>query len=127
MIRYMATGLVALSLMTGPALAQSRDIALADLRDVECLAVTAVAVGATEAGSEQQMGLVGGMMYFLGRLEGRTPGTDWLSYFASYVQSPDIEKKLEAQYDRCAQEMIDKGNALVQFGEMMENKVAAAD
>ncbi len=126
MIRRIAIAALALGLMTGSALAQSRDIAPADLRDVECLAVTAVAVGATEAGSEQQMGLVGGMMYFLGRLEGRTPGTDWLSYFASYVQSPDIEKKLVAQYDRCAQEM-NKGNALVQFGEMMENKVAAAD
>ena len=127
MIRRIATGLVALALMAGPTLAQSRETSPADMRDVECLAVTAVAVGSTQEGSSEQMGLVGGMMYFLGRLEGRTPGTDWLAYFAAYVQSPDVEKRLEAHYQRCAQEMIDKGAALVQFGEMIETKAAAAD
>ena len=127
MIRHIATGLLALGLMAGPTLAQSREISPADMRDVECLAVTAVAVGSTQEGSSEQMGLVGGMMYFLGRLEGRTPSTDWLAYFAAYVQSPDAEKKLEPHYDRCAQEMIDKGAALEQFGEAIQNKAAAAD
>ena len=127
MIRRIATGLVALSLMTNPALGQSREISPADMRDVECLAVIAVAGGAAEQGSDEQIGLVGGLMFFLGRLEGRTPGTDWLAYFGSYVQSPDIEKKLETQYDRCAEEMIEKGAALEQFGEMMQDKAVAAD
>ena len=127
MILSLATGLVALSLMVAPALAQSQEISPLDMRDVECLAITAVAVGSTQEGSSEQMGLVGGMMYFLGRLEGRTPSTDWLAYFAAYVQSPGVEKKLEAHYDRCAQEMIDKGAALVQFGEMIEAKATAAD
>ena len=127
MIRRIATGLVVLGLMGGPALAQSRDIAPADLRDVECMAVVAVAGGAAEEGSDEQIGLVGGLMFFLGRLEGRTPGTDWLAYFGTYIQEPDIEKKLEVHYERCAQEMIAKGAALEQFGELMQTKAAAAD
>ncbi|WP_296166192.1 hypothetical protein [uncultured Brevundimonas sp.] len=127
MIRHVAIASVALGLMAGPALAQSRDIAPADLRDVECMAVVAVAGGAAEEGSDEQIGLIGGLMYFLGRLEGRTPGTDWLSYFGTYIQAPDIEKKLEAHYERCGQEMIDKGAALEEFGEIMQAKAAAAD
>lgn len=127
MIRRIATGLVALGLTASPALGQSREISPADMRDVECLAVVAVAGATAEPDSDEQMGLVGGMMYFLGRLEGRTPSTDWLAYFAAYVQSPDVEKKLEPHYERCGREMIDKGAALEQFGEAMQNKAAAAD
>lgn len=127
MIRRIAIASVALGLMISPASAQSRDVSPSDLRDVECMAVVAVAGGAAEEGSDEQIGLVGGLMFFLGRLEGRTPGTDWLAYFGAYIQVPDIEKKLETHYERCAQEMIDKGAALEQFGEMMQNKAAAAD
>lgn len=127
MIRRLASAALAASLIAGSAAAQSRDISSANMRDIECLAVMAVVGGTTEEGSTEQMGAVGGMMYYLGRLEGRTPGTDWLAYFTTYLQSPDIEKNLEPHYQRCGQEMIDKGASLIQFGEAIEMKAAAAD
>lgn len=127
MIHRFVTGAVALSLMAGSASAQSREISPANMRDVECLAIMAVLGGSIEEGSTEQMGAVGGMMYYLGRLEGRTPGTDWLAYFTTYLQSPDIEKNLEPHYERCGQEMIDKGASLIQFGDMIDAKAAAAD
>lgn len=127
MIHRFVAGAAALGLIAGSATAQSREISPANMRDVECLAVTAITVGSTEDGSTEQMGVVGGLMYYLGRLEGRTPGTDWLAYFATYLQSPDLEKKLEPHYERCGQEMMDKGTAMIQFGELAEMKAAAAD
>lgn len=127
MIRRLVTTAAALALMTGSATAQSPEISPANMRDVECLAIMAVLGGSIEEGSTEQMGAVGGMMYYLGRLEGRTPGTDWLAYFTTYLQSPNIEKNLEPHYERCGQEMIDKGASLVQFGDMIETKAAAAD
>lgn len=127
MIHRLVPAAVAFALMAGSVSAQSREPSAVNMSDVQCLAIMAVLGGTAEEGSTEQVGAVGGVMYYLGRLEGRTPGRDWLAYFTTYLQSPNIEKDLEPHYQRCGQEMIDKGASLVQSGEMIENKAAAAD
>lgn len=108
----------ALIAASSPAQAQPQ-VQPADLADLQCLGLAAVIAGQSEEGSAEQTGVVAGMMYFLGKLEGRTPGTDWLAELARHVEiwSPE---DLQAVAPRCAQEMQVKGQALVDWGTAMQ-------
>ena len=112
---------LALTLAAGQAQAQT-SLPAEDLRDMQCLTLAAMVAGAAPA--EHQAGLTGGLMYYLGRLEGRTPGVDWLARIGEYLQRPDVETEVMAQGDRCAAEMIDKGQSLAQWGERLKDKAA---
>jgi hypothetical protein len=61
-------------------------------------------------------GLTGGMMYYLGRLEGRSPSIDWLRQLETYLTSID-EAELQSHLERCGAELSVKGAALVAWGE----------
>ena len=108
--------------------AQSLD-AIADpanRADLQCLAVMAAGVGTQEAGSEAQMGLVGGMGYYLGRLEGRAPDVAWLDQLGDYLAA-DFEAEFKAQSQRCGEEMIAFGAGLTAWSERMQALAAKTD
>lgn len=106
----------ALSLYAGAATAGAVDVPTQDMPDLQCMALVAYVASTAEEGSEMQSGMVGGMMYYLGRLEGRSPQVDWLARLADYVESID-EATLLAESSRCGKEMTEKGQALVAFGD----------
>lgn len=101
----------------GAAQAQSQ-IKPADQADMECLAVAAVVAGRAQAGSEEQAGAAGGVMYYLGRLEGRTPGVDWLEQLRGHLLTLD-DAGLAAAAPRCGAEMVAKGKALTEWGQAL--------
>lgn len=108
--------------------ARVEEVSAVDKADMQCFALTAYLSGQYEEGSAEQTGLASGMMYFLGRLEGRTPTKDWLQLMADYILTPDDEQlvaELSAQSERCGGIMQDRGQALTGWGETVSAAAAA--
>jgi hypothetical protein len=113
----MAAALV-LTATAGSASAQA--ISATDRADMQCFVVSAVLAGQYEEGSAEQTGLASGLLYFLGRLEGRTPGTDWLQALADFILSPDdatLWAEIESHEARCLGVIEARGLALAEWGE----------
>lgn len=109
-------------LCAGPVAAQNADHAPANQADLQCMALVAVLAGlAMEEGTEQEdhatrmAGLSGGMMYYLGRLQGRSPDIDWLSELSLFLGKAEFSD-LDAVAPRCGKELSETGEALIAFG-----------
>ena len=109
-------------LCAAPAAAQDANLAPADLADLQCMALVAVMAGIAmeeggdgEATDAELAGMSGGLMYYLGRLEGRSPGIDWLDQLVALLDKIELEE-LDAVAPRCSKELMEKGQALVAFG-----------
>lgn len=93
------------------------DLKPQDKADLQCMAVAVVAIGmSTDQASKA--GLATGATYFFGRLQGRTPGTDWLARFTTYIRSEPVDE-LEANRMRCANEIGAMAQAFTSAGEAM--------
>lgn len=116
------TAALLLAASAAPVSAQDAAVGAADKADMQCFAVMAYLAGQYEEGSVEQTGLASGMMYFLGRLEGRAPDTDWLKALADYILTPDetrLGAELETQRERCGVILQNRGQALVEWGAKM--------
>lgn len=109
---------VSASLSASPVLAE--ELAPADRADIQCFALTAAAANAAQADPQQMAGLVGGMMYYYGRLRGRTPDADWLAKIRTYLLSPGVEADLATQQARCGADMVETGTELAAWGEALQ-------
>lgn len=104
-----------------PVAAQDANFAPADRADLQCMALVAVMTGMSmEEGVEGEdatrlAGLASGMMYYLGRLEGRSPDTDWLAELGLFLDKTELAD-LDAVSPRCGKELMAKSQALVAFG-----------
>ncbi|MGV8928939.1 MAG: hypothetical protein ACOH1E_04250 [Brevundimonas sp.] len=99
--------------------ARADDVSAADTADMQCFVLLAYLSGQAGEDSAEQSGLVGGMMYFLGRLEGREPGTDWMKGLADYILSVDDDAlvvEMESNRERCGDILVDRGQALTDWG-----------
>lgn len=111
--------LSALTALSSPAAAQTLDDA--SLRDVQCMAVT-LAIASQYNDSGDQVGMqtaIGTMSYYLGRLEGRDPDVEWVSYFADH---PDAFRQAVADqrnFERCGAEIVALGQSMVAAGDRM--------
>ena len=116
-MKMVAVALAAvLGLSAGSAQAEVKG---ADLADMQCLALVAYLGGQAAEGTDEQAGLVGGMMYYLGRLEGRSPDTDWLAELGQFLITLE-ESDLQAVAPRCGMELQVKGQALISWGEAFQ-------
>jgi len=93
------------------------DLKPQDKADLQCMAVAVVAIGMS-TDQDQKAGLATGATYFFGRLQGRTPGTDWLARFTTYIRSEPVDE-LEANRMRCANEIGAMAQAFTSAGEAM--------
>jgi hypothetical protein len=104
-------------LMASPVLAGSQDpIVPADQRDMECAALFA-AIGGMQPEAAESAAV--GMTYYLGRLEGRNPGTSQVTRFFEWVSSKTEEElavMLDAAAPRCGAEMETLGTSLMKAG-----------
>lgn len=108
--------LVAAVALSAPA-ADLSDLKPQDKADLQCMAVAVVAIGmSTDQAS--RAGLATGATFFYGRLQGRTPGTDWLARFTTYIRSEPVDD-LEANRVRCANEIGEMANAFSTAGAAM--------
>lgn len=119
MKRLLAVATAALMLTAGAASAQTQTrIKPADQADLECMAVAAYYGGIAEEGSQEQAGLVGGLMYYLGKLRGRSPDVDWLARLRELVMAMEVTD-VEALGPRCGGEMTRIGDELLTWGNEM--------
>ncbi len=81
-----------------PAMAQD-----ANQADLECATLMAYAVNGMEDNNPAFAGMAGGMMYYIGRLEGRAPTVDWVARATNYVSFATADDVI-AQAGRCAAE-----------------------
>ena len=80
-------------------------------QDLRCIALIAQII--PQAEGEGKSGLVGGLMYFLGRIEGRVPSYKFEDNLTRLLkQTTDFT----ADRDRCAGILTEKGNQLSAIG-----------
>ncbi|MDB5422452.1 MAG: hypothetical protein JWR59_2399 [Brevundimonas sp.] len=91
--------------------------------DLQCMSIMAAGVGMMEDGSKEQLGLVAGMSYYLGRLEGRAPSVNWLDELGSYLAG-DFQDEVKTQSERCGAEMIAFGARMTSWGERIQELAA---
>lgn len=93
------------------------DLKPADKADLQCMTVAVVAIGMSTNQAEKA-GLATGATFFYGRLQGRTPGTDWLARFSAYIRT-EPGADLEANRQRCAAEIGAMATAFTRAGEAL--------
>lgn len=104
---------VALALAAPP---QTNDLKLADLADLQCLAMLIAYAPSDENDSLDQAGFASGVTYYFGRLQGRTPGVDWLPRMRKFRTTLTAED-LQGFAPRCAAELGEMGRAMIAFDE----------
>lgn len=90
-----------------------------DRKDMACLALYAWMLG--ENPDEQSMA-VAGMVYHIGRLEGRNPGTDQVGRFSTWANAQTEEalmEMIETAGPRCAAEITTLGESMIRHGNAM--------
>lgn len=118
----LALGTAAAVMLTAlPAQAQERQLSPADRADLNCLVIVAAILGEQAESGEDMAGGIGGLMYYLGRLEGRTPGVDWLEQ-AGYLLEDPKGMDFEAEAMRCGEELVVKGQYMIDWGEATAGK-----
>jgi hypothetical protein len=87
--------------------------------DVNCYVVY-MTTAASKTGAEQSAAYIG-LMYWLGRLDGRTPKLNFKNRVLSAL--PKLTKeKYESEARRCGSELMRRGNAITQMGKDVSQK-----
>lgn len=113
-MKTIIAGLTAALVLTAGA-ARAQDMSGAELQDLQCFTLVAGQVGQAQDDPQAAAGLAAVMMFYLGRLEGRSPDVDWLARLEAYILSPEVEK-LDQHRQRCGTEMVAKGKSLTEWG-----------
>ncbi len=87
--------------------------------DLRCLALVSMAV--TQADGEQKAGLIAGVMYYFGRIDGRSPGYD-LQAGVQRVAAAMTPDQSKAELQRCAAQMQDRSSYLQKVGDALQGK-----
>jgi hypothetical protein len=86
--------------------------------DIRCVAVYAAA--ADKADEAHKAGVVAGLMYYIGRIDVRSPGYDYLANLKRLLTDQAfLEKGLPAEAQRCAAEMKAKGSEVAALGDSL--------
>lgn len=105
----------------------------ADYRaDMDCLLAMTIVLGAYEdktESKENEEGLIGLVMYYVGKIEAKAPGVDYVTEITKIMGDPDyMEKRFANDAERCGEEAAGKGakleqmgNALATFGEALDS------
>lgn len=112
-----ALAATALTVSAAPALAQSTD-ALND-QDLACVAIFAAIGGVVTPGSQEANAAGMGMTYYLGRLQGRTPGVDWLQEMYNRRETLFEPAYLESHFTRCGEEFSAQGRRMIEVGDIL--------
>ena len=104
------------------------------LPDMRCMVAMAIVLGAQDDASdsadgaeEDKDGLIGLVMYYVGKIEAKAPDLDYLSEVNAILQSADyMAKQFPADAERCAAEAADKGHKLEEIGQALSGAGRAA-
>ena len=94
----------------------------ADLQDLRCIAAFA-GLSALAGKPDDKEKMVIGMLYFVGKIDGRSPGFDYQGQLAALAAQPDYaEKNLFADAKRCGDELKARGDELQKLGNALDNR-----
>lgn len=79
--------------------------------DLQCMGLLAVAIDDPAASDALKQQYTGGMMYYLGRLEGRDARRDWIGRMLDYTDATPVQQ-VRSHTQRCGQELIAKGQEI---------------
>ena len=86
-------------------------------QDLRCIGVFAIALSEDEKlTADEKAGITGAVMFYMGRIEGRSPGFRWNEALSSLTHAPGYVETLPADAERCAAEMTTKGNEMSSIG-----------
>jgi hypothetical protein len=108
--------LIALALAAALSPAQPDPETDADLR---CVAVIAMQIGTMPDG-EAKTQMSSGLMYFIGRIDGRSPGFDLEAGMVALVKSQPAPAVIAADQKRCGDMLVKRGTSLVDMGARMQ-------
>ena len=90
-------------------------------RDLRCVGAFMIAAGQNEKMSaDEQSGVTGAMMFYVGRIEGRQPGFPLQDSLIALLNRPDYLDSLVDDAQRCGTEMEAKGRELESLGTAMQ-------
>jgi hypothetical protein len=99
--------LIAASLASAP-------IAAADKADLRCVGIFAMMAGED---TEEEAGMTGAIMYYIGRIEGRGSGLDLDRGLGAALDELFASREMvEAEAKRCGSEMVAKGEQIQRIG-----------
>lgn len=120
----MAAALGLLAAVTSPAPVYTAD------PDLRCVAAVAAILGTVEetrdADPEMMTGLTAIFMYYLGKVDARSPGLDYAPALTALMGAPGYDRQLPADLKRCGNEAEERGAMLKQLGEQMKASVPLA-
>lgn len=86
--------------------------------DIQCLAVFSLYPGKD---SEEQAGITGAIMFYLGRIEGRAPRTQIEPRLRELIADAEFrENRLPTHAQRCGNEMVIKGGEVQKIGNAID-------
>lgn len=91
-----------------------------NIEDTRCIAVVALTISQTKDDKEKT-GLSAGLMYFLGRIDARTPGYDLEAALRRILDAVEKGESLSADAIRCGGILQQRGQYMMEFGQRMQN------
>lgn len=91
--------------------ADLNDLSAQSAADLQCMALLAVMIDDPALSDTVKQQYSGGMMYYLGRLEGRDPRTIWVQRMMDYTDSTPVQE-VRSHSQRCGRELIAKGQEI---------------
>jgi len=98
--------------------------------DLRCVAAVAAVLGTLgdsgEADAETMTGLTAIFMYYMGKVDARSPGFDYAKGLTALMSAPGYNRQLPADLKRCGAEAEERGAMLKDLGEQMKAAVPLA-
>jgi hypothetical protein len=101
--------------MTAP---QTAATSAANAADIRCIAAFSLAIGSVPA--EARSGVAGGMMFFYGRILGRSPGLDLEAALRKTLGATANKEEFRPDLTRCGAEMQKHGQYFTDMGKRLQ-------
>lgn len=88
----------------------------AEEADIRCMAIFSAAASGAKSNPQAQIGLIGGVMFFYGKVVGRSPGVDVEATMLRILKADPKGEKLVADQQRCGDELTKHGTYLTEMG-----------
>ena len=88
--------------------------------DLSCIAV--ISTAAASAPKDQQPGLIGGLMYYMGRVDRVVPGIDYAAELRRLLNAKDADATISASATRCGGKLQDVGESMQRWGKALQQK-----
>ncbi len=92
--------------------------------DMRCVAAMAFLVGSSNEDptkKDQTMALTAGLFYFVGKVDGQYPDADYAAHLKRITRSPDFEKTLAEDIQRCAEEAAQRAEMVGSSADDLED------